>query len=69
MCVECAQTDLICLGIVGIKDPVRKEVPDAVLTCKRAGIVVRMVTGEPARGEGRAGGPVGAGREESGGRR
>lgn len=29
-----------------MQDPVRKEVPDAVATCKRAGIVVRMVTGD-----------------------
>lgn len=28
------------------QDPVRQEVPDAVATCKRAGIVVRMVTGD-----------------------
>lgn len=32
--------------IVGIKDPVRTEVPGAVRTCTRAGIVVRMVTGD-----------------------
>lgn len=37
---------LILMAIVGIKDPVRKEVPDAVATCKRAGITVRMVTGD-----------------------
>lgn len=28
------------------QDPVRAEVPDAVATCKRAGIFVRMVTGD-----------------------
>jgi len=28
------------------QDPVRKEVPRAVATCQRAGIVVRMVTGD-----------------------
>ncbi len=28
------------------QDPVRKEVPDAVATCQRAGITVRMVTGD-----------------------
>lgn len=38
--------NLIALAIVGIKDPVRQEVPDAVQTCQRAGIVVRMVTGD-----------------------
>lgn len=29
-----------------MQDPVRKEVPDAVATCHRAGILVRMVTGD-----------------------
>ncbi len=38
--------NLVVMAIVGIKDPVRKEVPDAVITCQRAGITVRMVTGE-----------------------
>lgn len=34
------------MAIVGIKDPVRAEVPDAVKCCQKAGIVVRMVTGD-----------------------
>lgn len=34
------------MGIVGIKDPVRDEVPAAVKQCQKAGIVVRMVTGD-----------------------
>lgn len=38
--------ELTCICIVGIEDPVRPEVPDAILTCQRAGIVVRMVTGD-----------------------
>merc|ERR1719189_1266469 len=38
--------DITFLGIVGIKDPVRDEVPAAVKACQRAGIVVRMVTGD-----------------------
>jgi len=38
--------NIIFLGIVGIKDPVRAEVPAAVKSCQRAGIVVRMVTGD-----------------------
>ncbi|GLC40623.1 hypothetical protein PLESTM_001094100 [Pleodorina starrii] len=37
---------LIAFAIVGIKDPVRAEVPDAVRTCQAAGITVRMVTGD-----------------------
>ncbi|XP_065196137.1 plasma membrane calcium-transporting ATPase 4-like [Sycon ciliatum] len=37
---------LTCLGIVGIEDPVRPEVPAAIKVCSRAGITVRMVTGD-----------------------
>jgi len=43
---EAPQNNLICIGIVGIKDPVRKEVPGAVKACQKAGITVRMVTGD-----------------------
>jgi len=39
-------TKIVFLGLVGIKDPIRKEVPDAVRQCQKAGIVVRMVTGD-----------------------
>jgi Ca2+ transporting ATPase len=39
-------TGLTLLGIVGIEDPVRAEVPDAIRQCQRAGITVRMVTGD-----------------------
>merc|ERR550539_1814258 len=38
--------NIIFLGVVGIKDPVRDEVPDAIRKCQKAGIVVRMVTGD-----------------------
>jgi len=34
------------LAIIGIKDIIRKEVPDAVKQCQAAGITVRMVTGD-----------------------
>ncbi|XP_034433913.1 plasma membrane calcium-transporting ATPase 1a isoform X1 [Hippoglossus hippoglossus] len=39
-------TGLTCLCVVGIEDPVRPEVPDAIRKCQRAGITVRMVTGD-----------------------
>uniref|UniRef100_A0A8C4ICD0 Calcium-transporting ATPase n=1 Tax=Dicentrarchus labrax TaxID=13489 RepID=A0A8C4ICD0_DICLA len=39
-------TGLTCLSVVGIEDPVRPEVPDAIRKCQRAGITVRMVTGD-----------------------
>uniref|UniRef100_A0A8B9JL22 Calcium-transporting ATPase n=1 Tax=Astyanax mexicanus TaxID=7994 RepID=A0A8B9JL22_ASTMX len=39
-------TSLTCLCVVGIEDPVRPEVPDAIRKCQRAGITVRMVTGD-----------------------
>uniref|UniRef100_A0AAV2Z6B5 Calcium-transporting ATPase n=1 Tax=Lagenidium giganteum TaxID=4803 RepID=A0AAV2Z6B5_9STRA len=40
------EKNLTCVAIVGIEDPVRPEVPDSIAHCKRAGIVVRMVTGD-----------------------
>ncbi|KAJ3416229.1 Calcium-transporting ATPase 10, plasma membrane-type [Chytridiales sp. JEL 0842] len=43
---ENPETDLIWIGLVGIKDPLRKEVPGAVEQCQKAGLVVRMVTGD-----------------------
>ncbi|XP_041934084.1 plasma membrane calcium-transporting ATPase 1a isoform X3 [Alosa sapidissima] len=39
-------TSLTCICVVGIEDPVRPEVPDAIRKCQRAGITVRMVTGD-----------------------
>ena len=43
---EVEKTDMVLISIAGIKDIIRKEVPEAVETCKRAGITVRMVTGD-----------------------
>ena len=37
---------LTLIGLAGIRDPIRDEVPDAVKKCQRAGITVRMVTGD-----------------------
>ncbi|XP_074533206.1 plasma membrane calcium-transporting ATPase 1-like [Halichoeres trimaculatus] len=39
-------TGLTCVAVVGIEDPVRPEVPEAIRKCQRAGITVRMVTGD-----------------------
>lgn len=37
---------MISLAICGIQDPVRPEVPNAIKKCKKAGITVRMITGD-----------------------
>lgn len=34
------------IGMVGIQDPLREGVADAVRDCQRAGVIVRMVTGD-----------------------
>ena len=46
---DSAEQDLTLVALLGLEDPVRPEVPDAVQTCKNAGIVVRMVTGDNPR--------------------
>lgn len=40
------ESNMVLLSIVGIRDPLRPEVPEAVRVCQRAGITVRMVTGD-----------------------
>jgi Ca2+-transporting ATPase len=40
------ETDLIVLGVCGIRDPLRPEAPAAIQACKWAGVMVRMVTGD-----------------------
>ena len=32
--------------MVGIKDPLRDEIPHAVIQCHEAGVRVRMITGD-----------------------
>lgn len=34
------------LGLVGIKDPIRDGIYDAVQLCHQAGVKVRMITGD-----------------------
>jgi Ca2+ transporting ATPase len=43
---EAPDNDMVVYALVGIQDPVRKEVPQAVADCQDAGITVRMVTGD-----------------------
>jgi Ca2+ transporting ATPase len=43
---ETLESDLTFLAIVGIQDQVRANVPQAIITAQRAGVVVRMVTGD-----------------------
>jgi Ca2+-transporting ATPase len=38
--------DLVFLGITGIQDPLRDGAQEAVQACQKAGVVVRMVTGD-----------------------
>lgn len=40
------ESGLSCVAIVGIKDPLRPEAAAAVAQCQKAGLVVRMVTGD-----------------------
>lgn len=38
--------EMTVIAIIGIQDPVRPEVPAAIERCQKAGITVRMVTGD-----------------------
>jgi sodium/potassium-transporting ATPase subunit alpha len=42
------ETRLVYLGLVGLSDPVRPEVPEAIHTCHAAGIRIVMITGDYA---------------------
>lgn len=43
---EIAETELIFIGMMAMRDPIRPEVYDAIKTCKEAGIRVIMLTGD-----------------------
>ncbi|KAI9839878.1 MAG: hypothetical protein M1819_000070 [Sarea resinae] len=43
---EDVNREMVFLGVVGIQDPLREGVPEAVATCQKAGVFVRMVTGD-----------------------
>jgi len=40
--------NLVLLGLFGLADPPRQEAIDSVMTCRRAGIQVKMITGDHA---------------------
>jgi P-type Ca2+ transporter type 2C len=45
-CDDKIETDFVFIGIMGMIDPPREEVKEAIFTCKKAGINVVMVTGD-----------------------
>lgn len=46
--LESELSDLTLLGLVGFIDPLRPEAKEAVAACRRAGVAVKMVTGDHA---------------------
>ena len=44
-----SETGFTFAGLVGLQDPVRTEVPEAIETCHKAGIQVKMITGDHKR--------------------
>jgi calcium-translocating P-type ATPase len=46
---ETLEQDLVCAGLVGLQDPPRPEVPNALLKCREAGVRVIMTTGDHPR--------------------
>ncbi len=61
---DLADGDLRLLGLVAFADPPRPEVPEAVAACRRAGIEVKMITGDHAATARAIAGELGMARDE-----
>ncbi len=46
---EEAEHDMIFIGLIGLEDPPRPEVPNAIMKCRKAGIRIIMITGDASR--------------------
>ncbi len=46
---EDAERDMVFLGFIGLEDPPRPEVPEAIRKCREAGIRIIMITGDSSR--------------------
>jgi len=46
---EDAERDMVFVGLMGLEDPPRPEVPEAIKKCKEAGIRIIMITGDSTR--------------------
>jgi sodium/potassium-transporting ATPase subunit alpha len=44
-----AEKDMVFLGLMGLEDPPRPEVPEAIRKCEEAGIKIIMITGDGSR--------------------
>lgn len=62
---EKVETHLVFLGLAGLSDPVRPEVPEAIAACHTAGIRVIMITGDYALTAATIGQQIGLGKGAS----
>jgi sodium/potassium-transporting ATPase subunit alpha len=47
--IEDAEKDMVFLGLAGLEDPPRLEVPGAIKKCREAGIKIIMITGDSSK--------------------